>query len=136
MQKSYLELRSLKTFEERFEYLRLFGSVGQSTFGFDRYMNQAFYNSREWRILRNKIIVRDNACDLGIQGRDIFRFVIVHHINPITAKDLENANSCAFDPNNLICVSDITHKAIHYGNLSLVDSIPKERKRGDTCLWE
>lgn len=135
MIKSYRELIRLPTFEERFAYLKMGGSVGRETFGFDRYLNQAFYNSREWKRTRRDIIVRDESCDLGIFDREIFGKIVIHHINPITIEDLENGDWCVYDPNNLICTSPETHNAIHYGDESLLSLLPKERRRGDTKLW-
>jgi len=135
--RSYKELSRLKTFKERYEYLRLKGDVGKDTFGFDRYLNQAFYSSPEWRRFRHDVIVRDNGCDLGdpeheIQGDRI----IIHHINPLTVGDLEGRTDALLDMNNVICVSDRTHKAIHYGDESLLPQNPVERKPGDTCPWK
>ncbi len=135
MFKSYSELRQLQTFEERFEYLKLGGTVGRRTFGFDRYLNQSFYNSREWKRVRNDIIVRDGACDLGIPDRAIYGKIIVHHITPITIDDVEQGADCLFNPDNLICTSHNTSEAIHYGDASLLTQIPKERQKGDTTLW-
>lgn len=135
MIKSYRELIRLPTFEERFIYLKMGGSVGRETFGFDRYLNQSFYNSREWKRTRRDIIVRDESCDLGIFDRELFGKIIIHHINPITIEDLEDGEWCVFDPNNLICTSLNTHNAIHYGDESLLSVLPKERRRGDTKLW-
>jgi len=133
--KTYKELSRLPTFEERFNYLKLGGSVGQSVFGFDRYLNQALYQSREWKKIRNDVIVRDGGCDLGIPGREIFIRTLVHHINPIAVDDIEDANDCVFDMNNLICTSYDTHNAIHFGDESLLVRLPKERRKGDTTLW-
>lgn len=135
MIKSYRELIHLKTFEERFEYLMLGGVVGRETFGYERYINQTFYHSIEWRHVRRDVIVRDNGCDLGILGREIFGKIIVHHINPIMVEDIELSKDCIFDMNNLICVSHVTSNAIHYGDKSLLIQLPKERKSGDTKLW-
>lgn len=135
MIRTFSELKRLKTFEERFEYLKLSGSVGESTFGFDRYLNQALYRSKEWKDLRNEIIVRDNGCDLGIEGREINDRIIIHHMNPLTADDVINRSDFVYDPNYLICVSIITHDAIHYGDISLLPKLPIERKPGDTTLW-
>lgn len=126
----------LRTFEERFEYLKLGGVVGRSTFGYDRYLNQIFYTSREWRHVRRDIIARDNGCDLGIPGRDIPDRIIVHHINPITMEDIESRNPIALDPNNLICVSHNTSNALHYSSASLLTTLPPTRKKGDTKLWQ
>lgn len=135
MTKSYRELRRIPTFEERFEYLKLGGAVGRATFGFERYLNQAFSRSTEWRHCRRGIILRDNGCDLGIQDREILGRIIVHHINPITVEDIELSRDCLFDPDNLICTSHNTSNAIHYGDKSLLVIAPKDRKKGDTSLW-
>lgn len=136
MIKSYRELRCLRTFEERFEYLKIGGSVGRATFGFERYLNQTFYRSGEWKRTRRDIIVRDNGCDLGIQDREIFSRIIVHHINPITIEDIELGRDCIFNPDNLICASHNTSNAIHYGDESLLIKLPQERRKGDTNLWK
>ena len=132
----YSELIKLPTFEERFEYLKLDGRVGKMTYGSDRIFNQAFYHSKEWRDFRSKVIARDNGCDLGIEDREIFDKLIVHHINPMTIKDLEEGGEDLFDMENFICCSHNTHEAIHYGDESL---LPRtnfvERKPGDTKLW-
>jgi len=136
MIKTYSEMRTLSSFEDRYEYLKLGGIVGQATFGFDRYINQILYNSGPWRNLRDEIIVRDNACDLGIEGHDLYGGIIVHHIVPITIEDIENGNDCVYDPNNLICTSLNTHNAIHYGDSSLLIQLPKSRSKGDTTLWK
>lgn len=135
MIKTYRELVRLTSFEERFRYLKLGGIIGRETFGFERYLNQTLYRSKEWRALRNDIIVRDDGCDLSVKDREIFDKVIVHHINPITVEDLESGNPMVFDPNNLICTSLMTHNAIHFGDESLLTQLPQERKKGDTCLW-
>ena len=136
MIKSFPELIRLRTFEERFEYLRLGGVVGRSTFGFERYLNQVLYHSREWKIVRRNVIIRDASCDLGISDRIIFNNLLIHHINPITIDDIENSNAIMFDMNNLICTSLNTHNAIHYGDASLLINLPKERSKGDTRLWK
>ena len=133
--KTYSEVRRLPTFEERYEYLQLRGEVGKATFGFERYLNQQFYRSPEWKTTRRQVILRDEGCDLGIEDRKIFGRVIVHHLNPITIEDIENHEDCLFDMNNLICVSEETDRAIHYGDSSLLVRLPKERTRGDTSLW-
>jgi hypothetical protein len=135
MIKSYRELIRLNTFEERYNYLKIGGIVGRETFGYERHINQSFYHSIEWKYLRRDAIVRDNGCDLGIKGREIFGKIIVHHINPITVEDIELGKDCVFDLNNLICTSHQTSNAIHYGDESLLIQLPKERKRGDTRLW-
>ena len=132
----YSELKRLKTFEERYEYLRIGGLVGESTFGFERFLNQALYTSQRWRLTRNKIIVRDNGCDLGVEGHDIYDKIIIHHMNPLVRGDLEDPDDSIFDPEFLICVSPRTHNAIHFGDASL---LPKEyipRRPNDTCLWK
>lgn len=134
--KSYHELRHLKTFEERFEYLSLKGLVGVDTFGFDRVFNQQFYRSLEWRRVRDEVILRDNACDLGIEGYDIHGRVLVHHIIPITMDDIRNQSDLLLSPDNLITVTHTTHNAIHYGDASLLlKPLLNERKPGDTKLW-
>lgn len=135
--RSYKELSRLKTFQERYEYLRLKGDVGKDTFGFDRYLNQAFYSSPEWRSFRHSVIIRDNGCDLGDPEHEIRGDrIIIHHINPLTVKDLEDRSDALFDMNNVVCVSDRTHKAIHYGDDGLLPQNPIERKPGDTCPWK
>lgn len=134
--KTYNELRYLQTLEERFEYLSLPGHVGQSTFGFERYLNQAFYTSREWRTARRDAVARDNGCDLGIEGFEIHERVIVHHINPLTEQDIQEASYKLFDLNNLITTSHRTHNAIHYGDRKLLPQPFVERRPGDTALWK
>lgn len=133
--RTYTELIRLPTFEERYEYLRLAGIVGQSTFGFDRYLNQALYRSAQWKKLRNEIIVRDNGCDLAMDDHEIYDKIIVHHMNPLTEEDVENRESSIFDPEFLVCVSPTTHNAIHYGDQSLLPKGPIERRPFDTCPW-
>lgn len=131
----YSELMSLKTFEERFDYLALYGSLGIVTFGCDRYLNQDFYNSWGWRSVRDKIIIRDNACDLSIPGRDIFDAIRIHHMNPILIEQLERGDPAVFDPEFLICTSITTHNAIHFGSSKNLTRLSVERRRGDTKLW-
>jgi len=133
--KSYKELIRLRTFEERFEYLRIGGVVGRQTVGVERYINQRFYTSTEWKHLRRDIIVRDNGCDLAYPQMQIYGRLIVHHINPITVEDIDEGRDCIFDMNNLICTSHNTSNAIHYGDASLLLTPPVERRRGDTRLW-
>lgn len=133
--KTYSELILLPTFKERFRYLKIGGQVGKATFGYDRWLNQQFYQSPEWRRLRNYIIDRDNACDLGIPGREIYKYVVIHHINPITKQDILDRSDFLMNPEYLICVTDRTHKAIHYGDESLLYTEPVERTRFDTCPW-
>lgn len=132
---SYNELKHIDDFLERFEYLKLGGIVGESTFGFDRYLNQSFYKSYEWLNIRNHIIFRDNAWDLGIEGYEIPGRILIHHINPITEDDIINRTDALLDPDNLICVSHDTHNAIHFGDASLLPSSFEERYKGDTKLW-
>lgn len=134
--RNYRELSRLKTFDERFEYLKIGGLVGESTFGFERYLNQTLYNSSKWRRLRNQIIIRDNGCDLGVEGYEIQGIIIVHHMNPIGVDDLKDFSDDIFNPEYLICVSLTTHNAIHYGDKSLIPQEPVERRPGDTCPWK
>ena len=134
--RTYSELITIPTFEERFEYLKLNGSVGLETFGRDRYLNQILYNSPEWRRFRPEIIVRDNGCDLACEGYEIFGKILIHHINPITAKDILNRNPKVFDPENVITTVHNTHNAIHYGDENLLITAPIERSRNDTCPWK
>lgn len=134
--KRYSKLIQLPTFEERFNYLMLNGHVGFDTFGWDRYMNQMFYKSKEWELIRHEIIARDYGCDLGIRGRDIFRGLIIHHINPITPEDIKLGSKKLLDPENLITVSNNTHQAIHYGNVDSIVKDPVERFANDTCPWK
>jgi len=133
--RTYSELSRLPTFEERFEYLSLRGIVGRETFGYDRYLNQAFYRSREWRNLRHEIIVRDNGCDLGVDGFDINEPITIHHIVPMTVADVSNNDPSILDPDNLISVADRTHRAIHYGDRNLLPRKLVVRRPGDTKLW-
>ena len=133
--KSYSELRRLSTLKERFKYLELRGMVGHSTFGFDRWINQEFYTSREWRSLRHEIIVRDEGCDLGIPGYEIHERLAIHHMNPMTAEDIERGNDDILNPEFLITVSHRTHNAIHYGDESLLPRPLIARTSGDTKLW-
>ena len=135
MNRSFSELSKLKTFEERYFYLQLKGNVGESTFGFDRYLNQMLYKSGRWRKSRSEVIIRDNGCDLGIEDREIQDKIIIHHMNPITAQDVELCRSHVFNPEFLVCTTDRTHNAIHYGDASLLPRLPIERRAGDTCPW-
>lgn len=135
MIKTYSELISFKTYEERFEYLRLNGTVGEDTFGFNRYVNQNFYTSQIWRDFRRGIIIRDNGCDLACEGYTIHGKIILHHINPITLDDIIKERSIVLDPENVICVTHNTHNAIHYGDANLLMSGPIERTVNDTCPW-
>ena len=133
--KSYRNLILLPTFEERYEYLKIQGVVGESLFGFDRYMNQEFYTSKEWRQFRNRIIARDEGCDLGLKDYPIGGRVIIHHINPLVIADFENSTDALFDPDNVICVSNNTHEAIHFGAERLLPATPIERRPNDTIPW-
>lgn len=134
--KTYSELCSLNSFEERFRYLKLNGIVGKETFGRNRYLNQYLYQrSVKWKSARDIVIIRDNACDLGLTGYEVVGQLIVHHINPVTIEDIEDDNDCLYDPNNLICTSFRTHNAIHYGDAKLLSLDFKERRQGDTKLW-
>lgn len=135
MIKTYTDLVLLPTFEERFQYLRLNGRVGEDTFGFDRYLNQVFYRSQKWKSVRDYVIVRDNGCDLGIEGREIRGKVYIHHMNPITLEDIERESAFLLDPEYLISVTHDTHNAIHYGDESLLIKPPVERSKNDTCPW-
>lgn len=135
MIRTYSELSKLSTFEERFQYLKLGGSVGESTFGFDRYLNQIFYKSKLWKRIRDEVIFRDCGCDLGVNGREIFGSVIIHHMNPITIKDIEDDSKFLTDPEYLITTTHNTHNAIHYSDEKLLMTGPIERTRNDTCPW-
>lgn len=134
--KSYSEMIALPTFEERFKYLQLKGSVGKYTFGSGRYLNQILYHSMEWRSLRNEIILRDNACDLACEDFDIRGKILIHHINPITVEDVINRSPIVFDPENLITTTYNTHNAIHYGDESLLVLDPITRSKNDTIPWK
>lgn len=134
--RTYSELITLPTFEERYEYLKLNGVVGEETFGFDRYINQLFYRSQEWRSVRNRVILRDNGCDLGVPGREINGRILIHHMNPITKEDILNRSDFLMNPEYLISTIDITHNAIHYGDANLLMKDPIERSKNDTCPWK
>ena len=133
--KTYSELSKLTTFEERYRYLRLGGRVGEETFGFDRWINQMFYKDPEWLKIRDKVIIRDNGCDLGIEGREIYSRIIVHHMNPITKADILDRSEFLLNPEYLICTVKNTHDAIHYGDENLLITLPMERNVNDTCPW-
>ena len=133
--RTYSELITIPTFEERFEYLQLKGSVGKDTFGYDRHLNQVLYRSPEWKRLRNQIIIRDCGCDLACEGYDIHSKVLIHHLNPITVEDVLARSRKVFDPDNLVCVSHNTHNAIHYGDVDLLVTGPIIRTKNDTCPW-
>lgn len=131
----YSDLKNLNTLEERYFYLKIGGTVGESTFGFDRYLNQRFYSSREWKSVRHHVIVRDDGCDLGIKGFEIHDKILIHHMNPISVEDFLKHSKDILDPEFLICVSHRTHQAIHYGDPSLLPELPIVRYPGDTKLW-
>ena len=131
----YSELSKFYTLAERYEYLKLAGAVGEQTFGFDRYLNQRFYKSLEWKAIRRDVIVRDNGCDLGIKGYEIHDRIIVHHMNPVSMTSLIHKDDDILNPEFLICVSHNTHQAIHYGDSFLLPQPPIVRKPGDTRLW-
>ena len=132
----YSELIKLPTFKERFKYLRLDGQVGESTFGFDRYANQKFYRSAEWKKIRNHIIMRDHGCDLGMDGYEIYGKILIHHMNPISLRDIDTASGFLLNPEYLICVTLDTHNAIHYGDEELLFCGITERSKNDTCPWK
>lgn len=134
--RTYSELITFPTFEERFKYLQLKGSVGKDTFGYDRYLNQLFYKTAEWKRLRQDLIIRDNGCDLGVEGREIYGRIIIHHLNPITKDDIVSRTEYLLNPDFLICTTHNTHNAIHYGDESLLITSPVERSKNDTCPWK
>lgn len=147
--KSYGGLIQFQTMADRFEYLKLQGRIGERTFGGDRYLNQALYTSNEWRSFRDKVIIRDNGCDLAMPGYEIVKmvdgkkltkdrgdYIIIHHINPLTADDIRKASSKIFDMNNAVCASPSTHRAIHYGDISLLPQEYTPRYPNDTCPWK
>lgn len=137
MIRTYAELSKLKTFKERFEYLKLSdGCVGGDTFGYDRYLNQQFYKTAEWRRLRDQLILRDEGCDLGVDGYRIYGRIIIHHMNPITKDDILQQTDYLTNPEFLICTTHNTHNAIHYGDEDLLILDPIERTKNDTCLWK
>lgn len=134
--KTYSELVTFPTFGERFKYLQLSdGHVGEDTFGYDRYLNQQFYKTREWRNLRDSLIVRDNGCDLGVDGYEIYGRIIIHHLNPISKNDIIYRTDFLTNPEYLICTTHNTHNAIHYGDENLLAKGPIERTANDTCPW-
>ena len=135
IKRSYSELKKLKTFEDRFNYLKLSAVIGEKTFGNERYLNQRFYGSNEWKDFRRKVIIRDNGCDLGLEGYSIYDKIEIHHINPITMTDIEQCSDALMDMENVICVSSKTHKAIHYGDSSSLPKDPIVRKPNDMCPW-
>lgn len=133
--RSYSELIIFETFEERFNYLKLKGEVGKETFGFDRYLNQIFYKDPEWLRVRDKVIIRDNGCDLGILDREIYSRILVHHMNPITKEDILSKSKYLLDPEYLICTTKNTHDAIHYSDDSILIKELINRTKNDTCPW-
>ena len=135
MIRNYSELITLRTFKERFEYLKLDGIVGEETFGFDRYMNQIFYKSKEWASVRREVIIRDNGCDLGVDGYEIHGKILIHHMNPINLSDIVHKTDELLNPDYLITTVLSTHNAIHYGDASLLPALPVERRVNDTCPW-
>lgn len=136
MMRTYTEMSKLPTFKERFNYLRLDGTVGEETFGFDRYMNQIFYKSREWADVRRQVIIRDNGCDLGCDGYEIHGKILIHHMNPICLNDIRYRTDLLLNPEYLISTTLQTHNAMHYGDESLLPELPVERTPNDTCPWK
>lgn len=134
--RTYSELILLPTFEERFKYLQLNGRVGDDTFGFDRYINQNFYRSAEWKRIRDQIIIRDNGCDLAFEGYEIYGRILIHHMNPITISDIKFSTEYLMNPEYLICVAHNTHNAIHYGDEKQIITGPIVRTKNDTCPWK
>lgn len=132
----YSELSQLGSFEARYAYLRLDGAVGEKTFGFDRYLNQVFYRSREWKAARDLVIVRDCGCDLGVEGHEIYGRILIHHLNPISVEDIEHRSPTLLDPEYLICTTHETHNAIHYGDEGQLIQVPIPRSKHDTCPWK
>lgn len=134
--RTYSELISLPTFKDRYEYLRLDGKVGEETFGFDRYLNQMFYKTKEWLAVRDQVILRDNGCDLAMEGYEIHGRILIHHMNPITKEDILRRSDFLMNPEYLISTIKRTHDAIHYGDERLLFSMPVERSPNDTCPWK
>ena len=132
----YSEIRQLTNLKDRFEYLRIGGIVGDSTFGFNRYLNQTLYTTKRWRSVRDSVIIRDNGCDMGLEDYPIFGPVVIHHMNPMTIDDIVEGREWVFDPEYLICVSDRTHRAIHYGDENLLPKGLVQRSPDDTCPWK
>lgn len=133
--RTYSELARLQTFEDRYEYLRLGGHVGEATFGFDRWINQEFYKSREWKHIRNQVVLRDQGCDLGVPGHEINGGLLVHHMNPMSSDDIVHGEEWILDPQYLITTTKDTHNAIHYGDRKLLRKPFAPRRAGDTSLW-
>lgn len=134
--RTYSDLITLPTFKERYEYLKLDGIVGEETFGFDRYINQIFYKSKEWLEVRDHVIIRDNGCDLGIEGHEIHNRILIHHMNPIRKEDILNRSDILLNPEYLITTTKRTHDAIHYGDKNILLDTPIERIKNDTCPWK
>lgn len=135
MIRCYRDLSRLESFMERYQYLKIHGKVGEETFGLDRYINQSLYKSQRWKNIRSQVIIRDNGCDLGVDGHEIDRYIVVHHMNPITLEDIEEERDVVFDPEYLICCTSRTHQAIHFGDEGLLPKDYVERRPNDTCLW-
>ena len=135
MIRCYSDLIQLPTFQERYNYLKLHGKVGEDTFGYDRYINQMLYKSLKWKRTRSQVIIRDNGCDLGVEGFELEDYIMVHHMNPLTLEDIEEERDNVFNPEYLICCSSRTHKAIHFGDESMLPKEPVVRRPNDTCLW-
>ena len=135
MIRTFSDLSRIDSFEDRYKYLQLRGEVGWATFGFDRYMNQQFYRSSEWRHVRQHVIARDQGCDLGVDGYEIFDRIYIHHMNPMTVEDIEHGNNEILDPEFLISTTMNTHNAIHFGDESLLPRPHVDRRPGDTKLW-
>lgn len=135
MIRCYKDLSRLESFMERYQYLKIHGKVGEETFGLDRYINQSLYKSQRWKNIRSQVIIRDNGCDLGVDGHEIDRYIVVHHMNPITLEDIEEERDIVFDPEYLICCTSRTHQAIHFGDEGLLPKDYVERRPNDTCLW-
>ena len=133
--RTYTELSKLKTIEERFDYLKIDGQIGEETFGFDRWLNQRFYKDKRWLEVRDEVIIRDNGCDLGVEGYEIGGRIYVHHMNPVTKEDLLYNFDDLINPEYLICASNRTHNAIHYGDKNLLPQDPIVRTKNDTCPW-
>lgn len=133
--RTYSELSQLPTFRERFEYLKLDGTIGEDTFGFDRYLNQIFYKSKEWAAVRREVIIRDNGCDLGLDGYEIRGKILIHHMNPIRQQDILRRSELLLNPEYLITTVLSTHNAIHYGDENLLPVLPQKRSKNDTCPW-
>ena len=136
MIRTFTELSNLQTFEDRFRYLQLNGTVGKETFGFDRFINQEFYRSTEWKAVRDLVILRDNGCDLGAEGREIYGKIYIHHMNPVNPKDIQTKSEFLLNPEYLITTTHATHNAIHYGDETLLIKAPANRSKYDTCPWK